>query len=98
LILFAAVEIDVLDVEGVDVTRDVTEDCETNIDKKVAAAAGDHENTNWREKDGDEDNDEGGRYVRHCALVVESCWTRRDWAEYEEQSIVELASFSNKTS
>jgi hypothetical protein len=67
--LFAAIEVDVLDVECVDVTWDVTEYGETDIDKEICTTARDHEDADRREENGDEDDEEGGRCVRHCALV-----------------------------
>jgi hypothetical protein len=79
--LFPTVKVDVLDVEGVYVTWDVTEDGETDIDQQIGAAARDHEYANGREKDGDDDDKEGRRCVRHCALLVVSRWERQGYDE-----------------
>jgi len=60
-----AVEVNVFDVESMDVTWNIAEDCEADIDEKVGAAACYHEDAHWGKEDGDEDYEEGGRGVRH---------------------------------
>ena len=61
--LLPAIEIDILKVEGVDVTWDVAETCEADVDQEVGAAAGDHVNADGRQEDGYEDDEEGGSCV-----------------------------------
>ena len=62
----ATVKVDVFDVEGMDVAWNITEKGQTDVDKEIKSTAGDHGHTDWREKDGDEDDQEGGSCVRHC--------------------------------
>ena len=73
--LLATVEVDVFEVEGVDVTWDISKDGETDVDEEIGTAARDHKYSDRREEDGDEDNEEGGRCVGHCALFVLSFWS-----------------------
>lgn len=47
----------------------VTEDGETDVDEQVSTAAGDHEDAHRRDKDSDEDYQEGGGCVRHCVVM-----------------------------
>lgn len=61
----AAVKVDVFEVEGVDVTGDVAEEGQADVDQQVGAAAGHHEHAHRREDDGDKDNEDGGHDVRH---------------------------------
>lgn len=70
------VEVHVFNVESVKMTRDVAEKSETDVYEYVHAAACDHEDTNGRDKDGDEDDEEGwecGIIWRHvnCSSRVE---------------------------
>jgi len=68
--LLTAVEVNIFDVEGVDVTWNVAEDCEADIDEEVGAAACYHEDAHWGKEDSDEDYEEGGRRVRHSGSLV----------------------------
>lgn len=63
--LLAAVEVDIFDVEGMNVTWNVAEECEANVDKKVGTAACDHEDANRRDEDGDEDDEKSWCSVGH---------------------------------
>jgi len=54
--LLASIEIDVFDVEGVDVTRNVAEDGETDVDEQIGAATRDYEDADRWDEEGDEDN------------------------------------------
>jgi hypothetical protein len=45
---FASVEVDIFNIEGVDVTRDVAEESQADVDKQVHATASDHGNANRR--------------------------------------------------
>ncbi len=61
--LFAAVKVDIFDVEGMDVTWDVAEYSKADVDEEVGSTAADHEDANGWDEDGDEDDKEGGRGV-----------------------------------
>ena len=54
--LLASIEIDVFDVEGVDVTWNVAEDGETDVDEQIGAATRDYEDADRWDEEGDEDN------------------------------------------
>lgn len=73
--LLATVKVDVFEVEGVDVTWEISEDGETDVDDEIGTASRDHEYSDGREEDGDEDDEEGGRCVGHCALFALSFWS-----------------------
>ena len=71
--LFAAIEVNVFDVKGVDVTWNIPKNGEADVDEQISTAAGDHEYADGREEDCDENDEEGGRCVGHCALFVVVC-------------------------
>lgn len=79
--LLATVVVDVLDVEGVKMTRDVPQQRQTNVDKQVSATARHHPNAQRREEYGNEDQEDGRngahRVVSSCSrLGAEFCLTR----------------------
>ena len=43
------------DVESVDDTRDITQDCEEDVDQEISSATSLEEDTNWWEDDGKKD-------------------------------------------
>jgi len=50
LMILLPLIINILEVEGVDVTGDVSQQCEQNVDAKVHTAPGDQEHPKRREK------------------------------------------------
>ena len=73
--LLTAVKVDVFDVEGVNVTWDISEDGETDVDEEVGTAARDHKYTDRGQEEGDEHNENGRRCVRHCVWSA-VCFSR----------------------
>jgi len=60
--------------KGMNVTRDVPENGETDIDEEVAAAAGDEGRCGWRKENSDQDEADVGsskRHVRSMFVVLE---------------------------
>lgn len=59
--------------EGVDMTRQVTQDGQEDVDEQVTAAAGDDSGGGWREDDGDKNEDDVRTSDRHldCCSVGE---------------------------
>jgi len=55
--LITALEVDVFDIEGVNVAWEVAKNCETDVDAQVGSASCYKEDTDWRNEDGD-DNEE----------------------------------------
>ena len=51
---------------------DVAQDGETDVDDQIGTTARHQEDADRWAEDGDEDDEEGRRRVRHCALVVGS--------------------------
>lgn len=45
----AAVKVDIFDVEGVDVARNISEEGQRDVDEQVGAAAGHHEHADGRD-------------------------------------------------
>lgn len=69
-------------------TRDVAQDGETDVDEQIGTAARHQEDADGWAEDGDEDDEEGGGCVRHCALVYrELVEDGRLVIEREENSI-----------
>jgi len=64
--LIATLKVNVFEVEGVDVAREVAEDGQANVDEEVGATACDHEYTYGWEQDGDEDNENSGDWIGAC--------------------------------
>jgi len=67
--LLAAIKVDIFEVEGMDMTWNVTKDCEADVDEEVSTTSRDHENADGRNEDGDEDDEEGGRGVSHFVVI-----------------------------
>lgn len=68
--LLATMEVHILEVERVDVPREVAQQREADVDEEVGAAARDQEDADGREEDGDYDEEEGGDGVGHgCCFV-----------------------------
>ncbi len=71
-----AVEVDVFEVEGVDVAWNVPKEGEADVDKQIDATSSDHEDTDWRKQDCDQDDQKGGGGVGHfdCVSVLRDCF------------------------
>ena len=71
----AAVEVDIFEIEGVNVARNVAKEGEADVDKQIEATSGDHEDTDWRKQDCDQDDQKGGCGVGHfdCLSHVRGC-------------------------
>lgn len=58
--LLPAVIVDVFEIEGVDVARDVAQNGQANVDQEISTTARDDVDADRRAEDGDEDQENGG--------------------------------------
>jgi len=67
------------DVQSVDDTGDVTQDCKNDVDKEVSIATALEEDTDWWQEDGEEDLADVGSGERHDECLLDRIEKRERW-------------------